>query len=183
MKEKVFTIIVLVILVVSISGCINNSSSQTKTRLSESNGCPSGYPLEYSSEGKMMIPGVMEWAAFEQCGKDIPLKYQEVQYCETDSDCVQQATGCEPISLNKYNAVDDYVKKVGDATGYYPHCYVQELSPEFLTPYCDLNVCKLRTDCSNCKAINEFLESIGCFQEKHSIVVQKACDQLAECNC
>lgn|SRR3989338_4855883 len=186
MKEEIVYIVVLIILMIFITGCTNVVESQKTTYQVEQpttnlNNCQSEFPINKSSNGPIIIPSVIEWAEFEQCGKNILTEYKKVTYCKTDSDCIYQQTDCVPISVNKYNQVEDYVQKVGDATGYYPHCYSRTLTYKFLAPYCEVNECKLKIDCSNCNKINDVLENAGCFQERPPVTVN--CLDLAECNC
>ncbi|HLC89084.1 MAG TPA: hypothetical protein VJG49_03530 [Candidatus Nanoarchaeia archaeon] len=189
MNAKLFIIFLLLTLLIIVTGCITIVESPKTTdqvkppQPTNLDNCPDEFPVEKSSSGEITKISVTEWAEFEQCGKDIPSKYKNVKYCEVDSDCVHQETGCGSFTINRYNKIEDYVQKVGDATGYYPHCYTQGIPDKFLTPYCENNECKLKTDCSNCGEINDFLESIGCFQDGPHLTVQRTCDELAKCGC
>jgi len=107
--------------------------------------------------------------------------FSALQFCEIDNDCVYQSDGCCGLAVNKENYIEDYVQKVGDATGYYPHCYTQ--CNIFKKAYCSGNDCKLKTDCSDCSAIKEFMERQHCFDDYVPAQVKTACRQLTECGC
>jgi hypothetical protein len=132
---------------------------------------------------KPLSENISAWAKFERCGENIPQKYEDIKYCEEDSDCVILYTGEQSISLNKYNYVDNFREKVYEATGRYPHRYAQDIPTELRISYCEKNQCGLRTDCSKCNEINEFVEAIGCLKNDSSVTVQGACYELEKCDC
>lgn len=178
MNRESFIVGVLLIFLL-LSSC----ASQPKSPLKNLNNCSN----EFSVKKYSIVGGVK----FEQCRKNIPLKYEMSQYCEIDSDCVLQQISCETISVNKYNPVEDYLKKVwgtGTTNSDSPHCgysrhYPSDLPPLFIGTYCGNHECKLKTDCSNCTAINNILGSIQCSGDMHYIMAQGMCDELALCNC
>jgi hypothetical protein len=186
MNVKLFFVVLIVILLTLLVGCSQTSSNfqGTQNQLEEAplivsdTNCPDKFPFEQNKN-----PTVIEWAEFEQCGKSIPSKYENPTSCEVNSDCIYQDSGCGGIGINKYNKVEDYVKKVGEATGYYPHCYSQTLPSSLQAPYCTNNKCVLKTDCSNCNEINDYMDRIGCSQERPSETVSGTCNRLAKCNC
>jgi len=104
-----------------------------------------------------------------------PDNYNDPTYCELDSDCVYQTNSCCGEVINKYNYRREYSGR--------PKCHTQCVPNNFWDIHCNNNQCDRNIDCSNCSKINEFMESIGCFQEEPSVTVTSACDKLSICNC
>ncbi|MBW3000108.1 hypothetical protein KY339_05540 [Candidatus Woesearchaeota archaeon] len=126
-------------------------------------------------KGNIIDVAEYEWVSESLDGKTIPKGYESAEYCNLDSDCVYQSNSCCGTEVNIYHHIET------DNVG--PTCHTQCVPLKFWDFYCNNNKCDRKVDCSNCEEISEFMESIGCFQERPSVTVSYACEHLSECDC